>query len=226
MLKHKVNKDFTVITNKIFRDKTLSIKAKGLWVQLVSLPEGWNFTIAGLAELSNDGRDSIRSGLAELVEHGWLEWDQKNEDGQFGGNEVTTKIPLTENPTTDSAHNKELNNKERNNKPTKVGLSASRRTVNNFGNNKVDGVVNYWKKTVGLPLRNIKKQRFAASTLIRRFNYKEAIALIDIVSVAHKDKFSGKASCSDLIELEQNANTVMVYAKKQQSNQGGINVGF
>lgn len=112
MLKHKVDKDFTVVTNKIFKDKRLSIKAKGIWCQLVSLPDGWNFTIAGLAELSNDGRDSIRSGLKELVDNGWLEWKQVNDNGRFEGNEVTTKVPLSENLSTDSAHNKELRDKE------------------------------------------------------------------------------------------------------------------
>lgn len=100
-------------------------------------------------------------------------------------------------------------------KPTNVGLSASR-----FGDRKISSIIDQWNDVVGLPLRNINKQRYAVNALLKRFEYKEVIALIDIISKAHSDKYSGKASCSDLIELEQNANAVMVYAKK--NNNGGF----
>ena len=58
--------DFTVISNAIFKDKTLSARAKGLLTEMLSLPEDWDYTLKGLSFLFADGIDSIRSGIREL----------------------------------------------------------------------------------------------------------------------------------------------------------------
>ena len=42
-------KDFTIMSNYHLRDKNLSLKAKGLLSQMLSLPEEWDYTLAGLA---------------------------------------------------------------------------------------------------------------------------------------------------------------------------------
>lgn len=45
-------KDFTIMSNYHLRDKTLSLKAKGLLSQMLSLPEEWDYTLAGLAHIN------------------------------------------------------------------------------------------------------------------------------------------------------------------------------
>lgn len=93
-LKHKIDRDLTIAPNAIFRDTELSYKAKGLWLQIISLPEGWDFSVAGLACIASDGRESIQSALNELKKGGWLEWNQgKSTSGKFANIEVVTKIP-------------------------------------------------------------------------------------------------------------------------------------
>ena len=48
------NKNFTVMSNHHFKNKDLSLKAKGPLSLMLSLPEDWNYNIRGLASLSRD----------------------------------------------------------------------------------------------------------------------------------------------------------------------------
>ena len=45
------NKNFTVMSNHHFKNKDLSLKAKGLLSLMLSLPEDWNYNIRGLASM-------------------------------------------------------------------------------------------------------------------------------------------------------------------------------
>ena len=62
-------KDFTCMSNYHFKDRSISLKAKGLLSLMLSLPDTWDYSIAGLASLSNDGETSVRTTLKELEEH-------------------------------------------------------------------------------------------------------------------------------------------------------------
>ncbi len=42
------NKGYTVMSNHHLRNKELSLKAKGLLSQMLSLPEDWDYTLKGL----------------------------------------------------------------------------------------------------------------------------------------------------------------------------------
>lgn len=79
-------RDYTVLSNKIFRDRTLSAKAKGILVEMLSLPEEWDYTLKGLTVLFSDGLDSIRKGIQELEEHGYVvRQRRRDEKGRLGG---------------------------------------------------------------------------------------------------------------------------------------------
>lgn len=115
--------DFTVIDNNIFKNKKLTLKAKGMICTMLSLPDDWNFSEMGLVELSNDSRTGIRNTLNELMEYGYLTRKQlKNKNGSFANMEYTIyeeplyQKPTSAEPTSVKIHNKELNNKELNNK--------------------------------------------------------------------------------------------------------------
>jgi hypothetical protein len=62
--------NYTVMSNYHLRDKNLSLKAKGLLSQMLSLPEDWDYTLAGLAHINSEGKDAIRecSASPEPVE--------------------------------------------------------------------------------------------------------------------------------------------------------------
>ena len=82
---HKT-KNFTVMSNYHFKEKKMSLKAKGLLSLMLSLPDDWNYSISGLVTLSKDGKDSVMSALAELEKFGYLTREREvNEKGQFSG---------------------------------------------------------------------------------------------------------------------------------------------
>lgn len=115
-------KDFTVMSNHHLRDKRLTLKAKGLLSQMLSLPEDWDYTLAGLAYINRESKDAIRSAVEELEKTGYLERRQTmDRRGQFSCNEYVihefpvekvhdipsseeplSAKPLSENPTTDN----------------------------------------------------------------------------------------------------------------------------
>ena len=72
-------RDFTVIANHVFKDTKLSAKAKGILVEMLSLPENWDYTLKGLATLFSDGIDSIRQGIRELEEHGYVVHERRRD---------------------------------------------------------------------------------------------------------------------------------------------------
>ena len=51
---------YTVMSNRHLRNHALSLKAKGLLSQMLSLPEEWDYTLAGLAEINKESKDAIR----------------------------------------------------------------------------------------------------------------------------------------------------------------------
>lgn len=65
--------NFTQIRNEIFHDENLSYKAKGLLCSLLSNESGrWKSFNNTLQNRATDGPDSIRTGLKELQEAGYL----------------------------------------------------------------------------------------------------------------------------------------------------------
>ena len=81
-------KNYTVMSNLHLQNRRLSLKAKGLLSQMLSLPEDWDYTLAGLAAINPDGRDSIRSAVAELERAGYVVRSRKvDAQGRFAGNE-------------------------------------------------------------------------------------------------------------------------------------------
>lgn len=82
---HKTE-NYSIIANYHFKEKGLSLKAKGLLSLMLSLPDTWHYSISGLVTLSKDGKDSVMAALAELEEFGYLKRTRvTNDKGQFSG---------------------------------------------------------------------------------------------------------------------------------------------
>lgn len=60
------NTGYTVMSNHHLRNKELSLKAKGLLSQMLSLPEDWDYTLSGLAHINREKIDAIREAVKEL----------------------------------------------------------------------------------------------------------------------------------------------------------------
>lgn len=109
----RINKtaNYTVMSNHHFKEKKMSLKAKGLLSLMLSLPDDWDYSISGLATLSKDGKDSIMSALAELEKFGYLTRTRlTNEKGQFAGVEYNIfEVPQPKNPTSEKSNEEKEN---------------------------------------------------------------------------------------------------------------------
>ena len=74
MATYRVHKtrDYTVMSNTHLRDKSLSLKGKGLLSVMLSLPDSWEYTIAGLVAISKENETAVKSTLDELKKCGYL----------------------------------------------------------------------------------------------------------------------------------------------------------
>ncbi len=107
-------RDYTVMSNYHLRDKRLTLKAKGLLSQMLSLPEDWDYTLSGLSHINRESKDAIRSAVNELEKAGYIHRRQTTDaSGKFSTNEYVIhehpdqpepllEKPSSDNPTTDN----------------------------------------------------------------------------------------------------------------------------
>ena len=95
--------DYTVMSNFHLKDKRLSLKAKGLLSQMLSLPDDWDYTLSGLSYINRESKDAIRSAVNELETAGYIRRRQTTDaSGKFAANEYTIfERPLEGEPMLD-----------------------------------------------------------------------------------------------------------------------------
>ena len=107
------NKGYTVMSNHHLRNKDLSLKAKGLLSQMLSLPEDWDYTLKGLALINREKIDAIRQAIRELEQAGYIVRSrERDERGRLRGADYVIyeqpqtppalDLPTLENPTLDN----------------------------------------------------------------------------------------------------------------------------
>lgn len=137
--------DYTVMANHHLRNQALSLKAKGLLSQMLSLPEDWDYTLSGLAEINRESKDAIRAAVQELEQAGYIQRRQtQDKGGKFAGNEYVIREipcppdtdtqetppeesgePLLENPTTE----KPSSEKPLTENPTQLNIDISSKDI-------------------------------------------------------------------------------------------------
>lgn len=112
---HKT-RDYTIMPNAHFREKGMSLKAKGLHSLMLSLPDDWDYSIAGLTTLSKDGKDGVMSALNELEKFGYLKRTRNHdESGKFAGydydifEQPQENVPYSEKPNTAKPYSEKPN---------------------------------------------------------------------------------------------------------------------
>lgn len=101
------NANYTTMSNRHLRDERLSLRAMGLMSKMLSLPDDWDYTVAGLVSIVREGRHAVREALIELEAAGYLVREQgRSAGGNFAAINYTLfespqEQPLTENPSTD-----------------------------------------------------------------------------------------------------------------------------
>ena len=150
------NSGYTVMSNHHLRNKELTLKAKGLLSQMLSLPEDWDYTLAGLSHINRESIDAIRTAVWELEKAGYILRRQgRDEKGKMTAIEYTiyeqpqpmlenpipgkpmlenptTGKPMLENPTTDNptSENPTQLNKDR----TRTNLPKKEKSITDLSN--------------------------------------------------------------------------------------------
>lgn len=132
-------KDYTTISNNCFKNKEMSLKAKGLLSLMLSLPDDWDYSISGLVSLSKDGKDSVMNALTELEKYGYLKRTRiTNAKGKFAGYDYDIyEKPFIENPNTEKPNTEKPNTEKPNTeKPTQLNTNISNTKELNTKKNK------------------------------------------------------------------------------------------
>lgn len=135
----RINKtaNYTVMSNHHFKEKKMSLKAKGLLSLMLSLPDDWDYSISGLATLSKDGKDSIMSALAELEKFGYLTRQRvTDEKGRFAGVEYNIfETPQPQEPVSENSNSVKQNSEKSNSeKPAQLNTYLTNYLFNKLFN--------------------------------------------------------------------------------------------
>lgn len=112
----RVERDFTVLSNRIVRDKNISLKAKGLFLVVMSLNESnWDFSINGLTKIVKEGKNAIYGIIDELKEHGYCHYEQRRDEN---GKMLDAEYTFFEEPRYVSENNPLPNYRDADNRDT------------------------------------------------------------------------------------------------------------
>lgn len=126
------NDNYTTMSNFHLRDKRLSLRAKGLLSEMLSLRDDWNYSIAGLAFINKEKEDTIKSILKELKETGYLVVNKflpsKENGGKITYEYIVYEVPKTE--VNQEGENQYLDGQHLDCQPTDVQPTEKPRQLN------------------------------------------------------------------------------------------------
>lgn len=142
-------KDYVTMSKYHFKEKKMSLKAKGLLSEMLSLPDEWDYSVVGLSEINLESRNSINSILNELEEFGYLKRSRNYVNGKIANwtydiyekplylknedieNEDIENLDIENDTQLNNKEliTKELSNKELSNKELKRGKKFIKPTI-------------------------------------------------------------------------------------------------
>ena len=195
------NQNYTVMSNHHLKNRELSLKSKGLLSQMLSLPDNWDYTLAGLAKINREKVDAIRTAIWELEKFGYITRRQtRDSNGRMSKTEYiiyeypqevpspilenpTTEKPILENPITvkPTSENSASDN------PTQLNTNSlnKKESSNNLSiintSNPIKSIPKYNKEKIGLDevetYREIIKENIDYEILA--INLKHDISMLD-----------------------------------------------
>lgn len=190
------NRNYTVMSNQHLLDKTLSLKAKGLLSVVLSLPDGWDYSIAGLVAICKESTAAVHSALDELKEHGYLEirkiYPDKTASGrieyEYIFREMPEKIQPVENqdPEKQEAEKQGIENQglevQGVENPMQLNTNKSNTNKSNTNNIYIQTAIDYLNQRTGAHYRYDTPETRKKLTVL----YKAGYTLDDVKRVIDK----------------------------------------
>ena len=182
------NAGYTVMSNHHLRNKNLTLKAKGLLSQMLSLPEDWDFTLAGLSYINREKIDAIREAIRELEKAGYIVRSrERDEKGRLRGadyviyeqpQQPTSDLPTLENPTLD---------KPTLEKPTLENPTQINKDILNTNLSKKDKSITDLSNTDSIPILSPKLSPLTAEPTERKGKEEATESAVEIYREIIKD---------------------------------------
>ena len=205
----RVNKtsDYVVMSNRHFREKQMSLKAKGLLSEMLSLPDDWDYSIAGLAAINKESVSSIKSALAELQEFGYLKiekiYPDKSSSGRIEYVYNVFEFPQNQPLENQNIEKQEVEKQEVENQPleNQREYNIKKQNINNKKiNNKVYNNADEFKllfNTICISLPQVKlltTTRVAHIKTLLSTLEKSGLSVIDYLKLVERSDFlSGRS---------------------------------
>ena len=191
------SKDYTTICNRIFKDRRLSLKAKGLLAMLLSFSDSWKLSISGLEAILKEGKASIRTTMNELIKCGYVEREQIREDGMFLGVNYTvfespkcdfrkSVFPTSDNQT--QVSNNIINNQS-NKDNSKIDFFDEVMAFENYSKELLNEFFEYWSEpTKKGVLKKDTMKTWSTSRRLKRWAKNESKWALNSVGISKVDK--------------------------------------
>ena len=88
-LNNKLKENFTIIPNGLLRSKNISDRARFLFCYMASMPDNWKFYQGAMAKELGYSVDTLRKYLDELLSTGYLQREQRRQEGKFDSYDYT-----------------------------------------------------------------------------------------------------------------------------------------
>lgn len=106
ILRNRTQKNFTIVSNGILQEKSLTLKERGMLATLLSLPNDWDFTVFGLMKIIPEKKDAINSAINSLEKKGYIKrYRLRDEQGHM----KATVIEVFDTPQSDDGTNSDNN---------------------------------------------------------------------------------------------------------------------
>lgn len=128
MIRKHFKGGFTAVDNGLINDPTLSAKAKGILIYLLSKPDNWRPIAKDITNHMLEGETAIRSGMKELEQQGYLKLvATQGEGGRLTGTtwEVADYKAFSEFQKTPNSENPSLGKPRTNNTIDKANTESN-----------------------------------------------------------------------------------------------------
>lgn len=160
-VKRNKTDNYTHMCNLIMREKNISLKAKGLYAMVMSLPDDWIFSVDGMVAISKEESGAIYTAIKELINEGYCKRQMVVEKGRYVGCEyiffeerqkIEKEEPHSEKPHRDFPHtenreeNKLINNTNSSSINTPTELNNKKELSSDNSKNKYsEEFEHFWK---------------------------------------------------------------------------------